>query len=185
MKNTYIRLAAVIGITVTSLSCVSDDLPVLINEDELITTVEYRLTNTMDASNVVILRSVDADADGPDAPIITTTGTLRVNSSYTGAVQFLNESTAPVEDITEEVAEESDEHEVFYITTAAGIQITKTDTDSSGNLLGLQTTFQTGSAVDGELLILLRHEPKKPNNGTLSDAAGETDVQVSLPFTVQ
>lgn len=185
MKNLVTKIISLSFLTIIFYSCVDDDLPVLINEDELITTVEYTLTNTADPGNVVELKSVDPDGDGPDAPVITTSGMLMVNSSYSGTVRFLNESIAPSDDITVEVQEESDEHEVFYVSTTNGFQIAKADVDDNGNPLGLRTTVQTGAAATGELLILLRHEPKKPNDGTLSDSGGETDVQVSLPIIIQ
>jgi len=185
MRNKILKYAMV-SITIASLtSCIDDDAPVIINEEELITTVEYTLTNSADASNIVVLKSVDSDGDGPDAPVITTAGTLRANSSYSGAVRFLNENESPAEDITEEVMEESLEHEVFYVTSTTGVQITKLDNDTGGNPLGVRTTFQTGAATTGNLTIVLRHEPIKPNDGSLSGAAGETDAQVSLPLSIQ
>lgn len=36
-------------------SCDDDDTPQVINEEELITTVEYTLTNTVDATNTVVI----------------------------------------------------------------------------------------------------------------------------------
>lgn len=168
-----------------SVSCEDDDAPVIINEDELITTVEYRLVNSNDASNVVVFRSVDPDGEGAQNPVITTNGTIRANSSYNGSVKFLNETVSPAEDITEEVRVESGEHEVFYLTSVTGVQIAKTDSDVNGNPLGLTTSLQTGAAASGNLVIVLRHEPIKPNNGTLSSAGGETDVEVNFPFVIQ
>lgn len=37
----------------------------------------------------------------------------------------------------------------------------------------------------GNLTVTLRHEPTKPNDGTLNGAGGETDVQVAFPVMVQ
>ena len=87
-------------------SCTDDDAVTIINEEELITTVELELTNSADATNVVLFKSVDIDGEGPDDPVITITGTVNANSTYLGAVRFLNESIAPSEDITEDVIEE-------------------------------------------------------------------------------
>jgi hypothetical protein len=66
-----------------------------------------------------------------------------------------------------------------------GLTITKTDVDSGNNPLGLSTTVDTGSAGTGSLTIVLKHEPKKPNNGTVADAGGQTDVEVTFDVTVQ
>lgn len=168
----------------TLLACESDDLPEVINEEELITTVEVTLTNTTDPNNVVVYKRVDLDGDGPGQPIFTTTGNVQANATYTGATRFLNETTNPVEDITVEVAEEATEHEVFYLPTVSGLTISKTDLDSDGNPLGLRFTARTAAAGTGNLTVVLRHEPKKPNNNTLSDAGGETDVQVVFSVNV-
>jgi hypothetical protein len=185
MKKFKLSLFALALTGAVFTSCSDDDDVQIINEEEVITTVEYRLTDNDDPSNIVVFRSVDNDADGPNTPQITVIGSLDANSTYSGSVRFLNETESPAENITEEVQEESDEHEVFYTTSTNGVQITKTDTDSDGNPLGLRTTFQTGAATSGQLVVILRHEPTKPNNGTPSSAGGETDVQATFPIEVQ
>ncbi|MGJ8685465.1 MAG: type 1 periplasmic binding fold superfamily protein [Nonlabens sp.] len=184
MKTT-IKTLAILSTLSFFASCSDDDAPQVINEEEVITTVEYTLTNTADATNVVVYKSVDADGDGPNPPIVTTTGVLMANSSYMGSVQFLNEAESPAENITEEVEGESDEHEVFYIASIPDVMIAKDDVDVNGNPLGVMTTFQTGAVSTGNLTVVLRHEPMKPNDGSLSNAGGETDVQVVFDLTIQ
>ncbi|WP_194851266.1 type 1 periplasmic binding fold superfamily protein [Nonlabens antarcticus] len=185
MRYQILKIAITTVLYCVLVSCSDNDVPQLINEEELITTVEYTLTNDTDATNVVVYKSVDADGSGPEAPTLMTTGTLLANSTYSGTIRFLNESVAPAENITEEVQEESSEHEVFYATSIAGIAITKTDTDSDGNLLGLRTALKTEAPGNGNLTIVLRHEPIKPNDNTLSGAAGETDAQVVYSLIIQ
>jgi hypothetical protein len=183
MKNVSTLFTALSILIITS--CTSDDAVTIINEEELITTVELELTNSSDATNVVLLKSVDIDGEGPDDPVITITGTVYANSTYLGEVRFLNESIAPSEDITEEVIAESNEHEVFYTTSITDLSITKTDVDMNGNPLGVLTTFQTGAIGTGTLILVLRHEPIKPNDNTLIGAGGETDAEVSFTFEVE
>ncbi len=183
MKNSIQILAAVALLSIAS--CSDDDDVTIINEEELITTVELELTNQADATNVALFKSVDSDGDGPNAPVITITGTVNANATYDGTVRFLNESIAPSENITEEVIEEADEHEVFYISTLSDVSIAKIDVDSNGNPLGVQTTFQTGAVGTGVLNVVLRHEPTKPNDNTLSGAGGESDVEVAFTFEVE
>lgn len=183
MKTT-IKTLAILATLAAFTSCDDDD-PVEINEEEVITTVEVKLTNTADPNNEVTFKSVDNDGDGPNAPVQTVTGTLMANATYNGTVEFLNELESPVEDITEEVEEEGDEHEVFYTTTISDLSVTKDDVDADGNPLGLMTTFQTGAAATGTMTVVLRHEPMKPNDGTLVNAGGETDVEVTFDVTVQ
>ncbi len=184
MKTTIKTLAILFTFSLL-ISCDDDDTTQIINEEELITTVELTFTSTTDANNVVVYKSVDTDGDGPDAPVITVIGNLMTASSYMGSVQFLNESVSPAENITTEVQEEADEHEVFYLSSITDVSITKDDVDVNGNALGLMSTLQTGAASTGTLTIVLRHEPLKPNDGSLSNAGGETDVQVVFDLTVQ
>ena len=182
MKTIKIILAA-LTISFLATSCSSSD-PEPVNEEELITTLT--LTLTPQTGNVVTLKSVDLDgADGPNAPVITVSGNLAANMMYTGAVEVLNEAENPAEDITIEVRAEANEHEFFYVSTVSGIAISKTDTDSNGNPLGIETSFTTGIAGTGSLTVTLKHEPTKPNNNTTTDAGGETDVEATFSVTVQ
>ncbi len=174
----------ILAIALLAMSCNDDDTPPVINEQELITTVEVTLINAADTGNTVVLRSVDSDGDGPNLPVNTITGVLRPNANYTGSTRFLNALENPVEDITLEVQEESDEHEVFYLTNIAGVVFTKTDVDTNGNPLGLRFTVQTGPVGSGTVTVVLRHEPTKPNSNTLESAGGETDVEVSFDVSL-
>jgi hypothetical protein len=49
---------------------------------------------------------------------VTVSGDLLVNTTYSGAVTFLNESVTPVDDITVEVKEEGLEHQLFQAAEA-------------------------------------------------------------------
>ena len=184
MKKTIQTLAMAAIAVVSMTSCEDDDTPQIINEEEVITTVTYTLTNAVDNTDRVILRSVDADGNGT-IDMESVSGPLTSGANYNGEVRFENELESPTENITEEVIEEGDEHEVFYTTTVSGVSISKTDTDVNGDPLGVMTTINTGAAGTGVLTIVLRHEPSKPNDGTLSGAGGETDIQVSFNVAVQ
>lgn len=171
-------------LAVTIVTSCDDDDPEPVNEEELITTVNVTFTNQADQS-VVTATFRDLDGDGGNAPVITNP-TLDANANYSVTVEFLDESDAnDVEDITEEVEEEGDEHQVFFV-VGSGLNFTYTygDTDGAGNPLGLIGTGATGAAGSGNLNIVLRHEPTKPNTG-LSDAGGETDIDVTFNVTIQ
>lgn len=182
MKNNVLKVAFLAAATVF-ISCEDDDIE-SINEEEVITTVEYVLVNNADDNDEVTFLATDIDGDGSGFSV-SVSGPLTAGATYTGDIEFLNELESPVEDITEEVEEEADEHEVFYVVNTADISITKTDTDDDGNPLGLETTVTAGAAGSGTLTIVLRHEPNKPNDGSLTDAGGETDVEVTFNVTVQ
>ena len=171
-------------LTLAMLGCSDDDTtPEIINEDELITTVI--LTLTPDSGDQVVLTTIDLDGDGPDEPVTSVVGSFSENTQYQGAVQFLNETEDPAEDITQEVIEEADEHQVFYtISEGLNIQTTYEDQDTQGNPLGVQITLSTGAASEGSLTVTLRHEPVKPNDG-LESAGGETDISTSFDVSIQ
>ena len=180
MKN--ISFYALLAIAM--LGCSDDDAaPLPINDEELITTVI--LTLTPESGDQVVLTTVDLDGDGPDEPVTTVVGSFSENTQYQGAVRFLNETETPAEEITDEVVEEADEHQVFY-TTTEGLNITTTylDFDSNGNPLGVSITLETGEASSGSLTVTLRHEPVKPNDG-LDSAGGETDIATSFDVSIQ
>ena len=160
-----------------------DDVPQIINEEEIITTVT--LTLTPDSGSPVVLQTRDLDGDGPNPPVTTVSGAFTANTDYTGDIVFLNETETPAEDITEEVREEDDEHQVFY-TVTSGLNITTNyeDMDGNGNPLGLAITLATGEASTGALTVTLRHEPTKPNTG-LENAGGETDISASFDVVVE
>ena len=171
-------------LSIAMIGCSDDDsAPEVINDEELITTVI--LTLTQESGDQVVLTTVDLDGDGPDEPVTTVVGNFTENTQYQGAVRFLNETETPAEEITEEVLEEADEHQVFYTTTdGLNIETQYEDEDSQGNPLGLQITLTTGAASQGSLTVTLRHEPVKPNDG-LDSAGGETDIATSFDVTIE
>src|SRR5687768_14083377 len=100
-KVNYVGLAV---LTIFAMaSCSNDDNPTPANEEEVITTVTTTLTN---GANVITMTSRDLDGDGPNAPVVTVSGTLMANTQYQGNVVFLNETESPAEDITAEIEEE-------------------------------------------------------------------------------
>ena len=170
-------------LAIAMLGCSDDDTPDVINEEEVITTVI--LTLTPESGDQVVLTTQDLDGDGPDEPVTIITGSFNENTQYQGAVRFLNETETPAEEITNEVIEEADEHQVFY-TVSNGLNITTTyqDEDSNGNPLGVSIILETGAVSEGNLIVTLRHEPVKPNDG-LDSAGGETDITTTFDVTIE
>ena len=101
----------------------------------------------------------------------------------------MNELDTPVEVITEEVAEEDEDHQFFFQSTISDLTITYDDQDADGNPLGLNSTLTTGAATEGSITIILRHEPDKfaagVSDGEITNAGGETDIEVTIPVSVQ
>jgi len=166
-----------------TVSCSNDDDdPEVINDEEVITTMNVTLTA---ASGNITLQSQDLDGDGPNAPVIDISGNLAANTTYSGSIELLNETESPAEDITEEVAEEDDEHQFFFSASGAVTGTDYADQDGDGNPVGILFTLTTGDAGNGTLQITLRHEPKKPNDGSLSDAGGETDIAQTFNVVIE
>lgn len=185
MKNIKNISLAVLGLLV--FSCNNDDnAPQPVNEEELITTVKVTLTN---GSNSIILQSKDLDGDGPNAPVVTVSGNLAANTTYSGTIQFLNESVNPVDNITDEIEAEDNDHQIFYQLASGLGTITYTDVDSNSKPVGLTFNYQTGNANAGNLIVTLRHLPNKSasgvSSGDITNAGGSTDAQVTLPVTIQ
>ncbi len=166
--------------------CDDDEDPEIPNEEEVITTLNLRLTAASDGE-VVTMTFRDLDGDGGMDPVITG-GTLEANESYAGAIELLNETETPAEDITAEVAEEDDEHQFFFESSVAGLSVAYGDEDENGNPVGIASTLSTGAAASGTLTITLRHEPVKDaagvSDGDITNADGETDIEVTLPIDV-
>ena len=168
-------------LSIAMLGCSDDDTPEVVNEEELITTVI--LTLTTEDGEVVELKSTDLDGVGGGDIEYEIIGDFSPNTIYDGSVAFLDESGEEVEDITLEVIEEADEHQVFYeIQEGLNIDIMYNDDqqDSQGNPIGVQIILTTGAASTGILKVTLKHEPNKSavgvSDGDITNAGGETDI---------
>lgn len=185
MKNLQVVAFAFLTILFTT-SCSNDDNPP-VNEEELITTVAVTFTG---GGQTITLTSRDLDGDGPNSPVIAQTGGNFVNgTTYAGSVSFLNELENPVEDITIEVAEEAEDHQVFYQITNSLGAFAYSDLDANGNPVGLAFNFTTTNDGTGQIQVVLRHLPNKSASGVatgdITNAGGETDVQVIFPVVIQ
>lgn len=159
------------------MSCGEDPDPV--NEEELITTVILKFTPVMGGPTVNFTWR-DLDGDGPNQPVIQTI-TLNANTTYSVAIQLLNESETPAEDITEEIEEEADEHLFcFEVSNGLNLSITRTDTDGAFEV-GLESEWVAGAASTGQVTVILKHQPGVKNG---SCAPGEVDVEATFPVTI-
>ena len=92
-------------------------------------------------------------------------------------------------DITAEILEEDEDHQFFFKTNIAGLTVAYSDQDEDGNPVGLQSTATTTGTGNGTVTVILRHEPNKSAtgvvNGDITNAGGETDIEVTFNVTVQ
>jgi hypothetical protein len=154
-------------------------------EQELITRVTLQVTGNGSTQTVYI---DDADGNGPGAPSAQV-GTLSLvrGVTYTGTVRFENRLANPIKNITEEVEEEANEHQVYYTPSGTGVTFTVTDTDPQGRPLGLayNALAANGTATGARTLrVVLCHyvDVAKPANSTSCSA--DTDIDVTFNFTV-
>ncbi|MFW6257273.1 MAG: hypothetical protein ACOC11_00685 [Prolixibacteraceae bacterium] len=184
MKNiSFISFIFLWGIIFSA--CEKED-PVIPNQEELITTIEYVLIPE-DEGETVELKYRDLDGDGGNEPVISGE-ILKAGTTYSGTIALLNETETPAENVTQEVQNEALAHQFFFSSTA-DLTVQYNDSDANGNPVGLQTVLTAGEPGSGILTIVLRHEPDKfaagVPEGDITNAGGETDVEVQFDVAIQ
>lgn len=184
--------ALAIMATLTFSSCSDDDTPpAAVNEEELITTVTVVYT-PVGGGTAITLEYTDLDGEGPNQATKTISGAFAPNTTYNGVITFKNESVNPAEDITEEIEEEAEEHQIFYQKTGTLNAFTygtaDSNFDANDNPIGLESVFTTTGAATGTLTITLIHEPNKNAIGVaagdISNAGGSTDAVANFNISV-
>ncbi len=166
-------------------SCKKDDHD---HEEELITTLKVTLTPVGGGSAKFFIYK-DLDGDGANVASIVT-DSLDSNKIYNLVLEFINEAENPAKDITAEIRNEGKDHQVFYQLSNSNLGTIKyTDADGDGRPLGLSAEFTASKSVKGSLKITLRHEPNKAGNnvanGDITNAKGETDIEVDFPIFIK
>lgn len=184
-KHIKLGLMTALAFVLAVSGCKKDDdeLPEA-DENELITKVSLKFTNTADATDVKTVTWSDPDGDGGVSPTIGTLS-LKPNASYTFEVsEVLNETTDDEEErnVLNEINEESDEHLWVYKPSGVNLTITRTDKDVNNLEIGLKGSAVTGASATGTLTVILRHQPGE-KNGT--EAPGSTDFEGTFPVVVQ
>ncbi len=177
----FLLLLLFTGVLFTACSD-DDDNPDPINEEETITTMTITLT-PQGGGDPITFQTRDIDGDGPNPPEVTSENLIG-NTTYTGSIVLLNETETPPENVTEEIEQEDDEHQFIFEFEGSIATIAATDTDDNGNPVGLEFQLSTLTAGSTSLTVTLRHEPTKPNDGTLAGAGGETDITATFNFDV-
>lgn len=190
-------------LALTLLACTDTTTPEDTNEGELITTVELTFTPVAGGDDIT---ATWADAGGDGNPEIDAI-TLVEGEAYDLGIRFLDELSDPAEDITAEVADEAEEHQVFITgdavdspatdNTDAPITVVYADTDANGLPIGLEHAVTASTAGTGELTVTLRHLPAEGDtpvkvdglaedvaSGGFASIAGDTDAQVTFDLTV-
>jgi hypothetical protein len=154
-------------------SCRGDSVTDPAGEAEVISRVTLTLT------------PASGTANAPSAQV----GTLSVaaGATYTGAIRFENRLVSPIENITDEVRAEGNEHRVFYTVSGTGLTINTTDLDVGGRPLGLAFTAvaPTGTASGARTVrVVLCHYDNVAKPATATSCSAETDIDVTFTVNV-
>ncbi|WP_018476184.1 hypothetical protein [Pontibacter roseus] len=172
------------GALLVTTSCKDDDDPAPTDEGEVVTTVMLALTPEGKGQDASATISTLSGTPSQNAPLV-----LRPNTVYNAVITLRDESKNPAVDITQEVNQENDEHELFYTFTpdansTATVTVEKTDFDRNNRTVGLAAKLSTGSNVGaGRLRVVLKHQPGGLKTGDATK--GETDVDVAFETIVQ
>jgi len=166
------------------------------NEEEIITDVTLTFIST--DGDTVIATAQDPDGPGPLELVIQDTIQLLESAEYTMGITVFN--SIEMEDITEEIEEEADEHQFFFaftdevFTSPAGDgnednfddPINYNDFDGNNRPVGLSTDWETDcgeEAIEGMFQVILKHQPDiKSDTSTADD--GESDFDLTWPVVV-
>ena len=134
---------------------------------------------------------------------------LQYGRTYAVQLEVFNELERPVENVTPEIKDEMDEHQVFFVGSAvdgpstttnpdAIIQQIYDDVDNYGYPVGLSSTIVSTNTGSGVLSIQLRHLPMLKGellkteglatlmaNEGVQAMPGSTDIRVDFSISVQ
>ena len=192
-KNIHLKslLIAVIAIFT---SCEKDE-PKPTHEEEVITTLELVVTNQGDNTKKTYEFEAEHDHENESGNQSGDHGEhveveLANNTTYKFEIRFLNESDPNnVEDVTEEIIEEKDEHQIFFaLSDASVITITAASDDikdSSNNPIHLKTIWETTTTGEVDVELYLIHEPTSKTGTKRADFGGATDVEIEFEAHIE
>lgn len=189
MKKQAFQVTIIISaITLAFAACKKKPTPVP-DEQELITTMKLIVTDTAGNSQTFIYKI--ENGFGTTTAGITQIDTVRLaaNATYTVATELYNEKASPVENTTEEILREQDEHLFLYQSTpatgAGSIAFSSGSKDENNLPFNQAITFRTEAAGSGMLQINLMHQPTNKNGATPAASGGETDAEAMYPVRIQ
>lgn len=193
-KNNLLKSSLIImtSLSLGLVSCKKDkDVvpePKAPNENEVITTFSLVMIEDGGAKAApLVFTWKDMDGDGPGKPSKFDTIRLKPNTTYTTFLLLLDETKTPADTISDEVVKEDDEHQFFFKPMAGlGLSVSYLDEDKNKVPVGLETKFTTTTAGNGNLQILLKHQPDvKPKSGSGDETKGSTDIDLTFRVEIK
>ena len=173
-------------IILTSTCKKMEDEPMPPSRERRVTTLTY--TMIQPGTDTIVLSYRDLDGTGGNPPVIEG-GILKANNVYFATLEVFDERESPIENITLEIEDNNTNFQAFFNPMRVDLMVNYADTDDDGYPIGLFTANITGAASTGTLVINLQQDPDKlapgVEQGDPNNAAGFTEVQVSLPITIQ
>ena len=155
------------------------------HDHEVITRVVLTLVDSSGASQDVTWSDPEGDGNSTADELNLISG-----ESYAVQVAFWNDLSEPAEEITPEIVDEADEHQVFVFTPAF-IEAATIDTDENGLDLGLEQEWSVTDIGSDTLSLGLRHLPEEDGTAIktadmdVDNLPGEWDVYVDFTVTVE
>ncbi|MFC3414375.1 hypothetical protein [Algoriphagus hitonicola] len=177
-------------------SCESED-PVIENEEEVITDINLNFTELDESGNEVgtTLTFNASDAEGIEVGDALTADDIELETGKTYRLDIEVLNAIENEDITEEVLEEGDEHQFYFLGSAfegSSAPLTYVYDDESGELIGVSGIVTVSSSPgfnNAQFRVVLRHDLDKnfpgatnPNFSNFTEAGGESDLDVTFPL---
>lgn len=187
MRNIFLLLMLCLSSVI--ISCRKDPKTPLA-EQELITTLKITLEDTAAPYSSKIFAFTDIDGDGGDAAILDTIK-IPAGKVFHASLLLLDERNFPADTTNNEIEELNTEHQFFYQSFPNDIisGFSYLDTDDNGKPMGLRfECVSKSTATSGFLRITLRHQPNKDglnvSNNDITNADGETDIEVEFPVII-
>ena len=179
-------------------ACEDDDV-VPEEEEEMEVITDVTLIFTSDAGAVVTASAQDPDGEGVQELVVLDEIQLQAGTNYTLTFDIMNNLETPGEDIGDEIAEEDDEHQIFFAWTEGAFSnpsgngnidnasdpVNYNDADGNGNPLGLNTSWTAGDPTTAaSFTVRLQHQPDvKTSTSGAND--GDTDFELQFRLTIQ
>lgn len=179
-------------------ACEDDDV-VPEEEEEMEVITDVTLIFTSDAGAVVTASAQDPDGEGVQELVVLDEIQLQAGTNYTLTFDIMNNLETPGESIGEEIAEEDDEHQIFFAWTEGAFSnptgngnidnasdpVNYNDADGNGNPLGLNTSWTAGDPTTAaSFTVRLQHQPDvKTSTSGAND--GDTDFELQFRLTIQ